>query len=111
MRAPFAAVERRAFDLRGPRLVQFVGRQQRQRVEINRKPDAHADAGGGKTVMPTRFLAQRAADQRRQKCTDIDADIEDRISAIAAVIAGSVKPADLRRNIRLEGAAAENERQ
>ena len=87
----------------------FVGRQERQGVEIDRKPDQHADAGGGKAVMPARLLAERAADERRQEGADIDADIEDGIGAVAAVVAGRVEAADLGGNIRLERAAAENE--
>ena len=71
----------------------------------------HADAGGGKAVMPAGLLAERAADERRQERADIDADIEDRIGAVAAAVAGRIEPADLGRNIRLERAAAENESQ
>ncbi len=104
-------LERLSFDMRRPRSVQLVGRQQRQRVEIDRQPDAHADAGGGKAVVPADLFAERAADERRQERADIDADIEDRIGAVAPMIAGRIKAADLRRNIRLERAVAENERQ
>ncbi len=81
----------------------------RQRVKINRKPDAHADARGGKAVVPAGLLAERAADQRRQERADIDADIENGIGAVAAVIARRIKPADLGRDIRLEAAAAEDQ--
>ncbi len=98
-----------ARDLR--RLVQFILRQHRQRIKIDAKPDAHADTGRGKTVVPADFLAERAADQRRQERAEIDADIEDRIGAVAAMIAGRVKAADLRGNIRLETAIAEDQRQ
>ncbi len=83
----------------------------RQRSEINAKPDAHADAGGGEAVVPADFFARSAANQRRQKRADIDADIEDGISAVAARIAGRVKPADLGRDIRLKAAGAEDQRQ
>ncbi len=85
--------------------------QHRQRVEIDAKPDAHADAGGGKAVMPAGPFAERAADERRQERAEIDADIEDRISAVAAMIARRVKAADLGGNIRLETAVAEDQRQ
>ncbi len=61
--------------------------------------------------MPADLFAERAADERRQEGADIDADIEDRIGAVAARIAGRIKAADLGRNIRLERAVAENERQ
>ena len=101
----------RCIGMRRPRLLQFVRRQQRHGIEIDRKPDQHADAGGGKAVMPARLLAERAADQRRQERSDIDADIKDRIGAVAAAVARRIETANLGRDIRLERAAAENERQ
>src|SRR6516165_3691220 len=87
----------------------FVGRQERQRIEVDAQPDHHADAGGGKAVVPADAFAERAADERRQKRAEIDADIEDRIGAVAARIARRVKATDLRRDIRLKAAAAEDE--
>ncbi|MGB7603105.1 MAG: hypothetical protein WBM24_22580 [Candidatus Sulfotelmatobacter sp.] len=42
-----------------------------------------------------RFFAERAADQRRLKRADIDADVEDRIGAITAVIARRIEAANL----------------
>ena len=68
-------------------------------AQVSLRPDnphrEHADPGGGEAVMPGRFFAERAADQRRLKRADIDADVEDRIGAIAAVIARRVEAADL----------------
>ena len=92
-------------------LLQLVRRQQRYGVEINGEADQHTDAGGGKAVMPSRLFAQRTADQRRQKRTDIDADIEDREGAVAAVVTRRIEAADLGRDVGLERATAENERQ
>src|ERR1700675_4730475 len=57
------------------------------------------------------MLAQRATDQRRQESAHVDADVEYRIGAVAAWIAGRIKAADLGGDIRLERAVAENERQ
>ena len=74
------------------------------------RPGGHADAGGGETVMPAEFLAERAAHQRRQEGAEIDADIEDREGAVAAAVAGRIERADLGRDVRLEGAVAENEK-
>ena len=91
------------------RLVQLVRRQTGQRVEIDRKRDRHADAGRREAVMPAELFAERAADQRREKRADIDADVEDRIGAVAARVAGRIEPADLRRDVGLERAVAENE--
>ena len=96
--------------MRRPRLLQFVRRQERHGVEINGEPDQHADAGSGEAVMPAGLFAERAANERRQERTDIDADIEDRIGAVAPPIAGRIKPTDLGRDIRLERAVAEDER-
>ena len=61
--------------------------------------------------MPADLFAERAADQRRQERADIDADIEDRIGAIAAMIARRIEAADLGRDIRLEAAVAEDQEQ
>ena len=60
--------------------------------------------------MPAEFFAQRAAHQRGQERAEIDADIEDREGAVAAAIAGRIERADLGRDVRLEGAVAENEK-
>jgi hypothetical protein len=94
--APLFARQRRVPAGRCLECPRFVRRQQRQCVEVNTKPDAHADAGGGEAVMPAHFLPERAADQRRQERADIDADIKDRIGAVAAVIAWRIEAADLR---------------
>jgi hypothetical protein len=34
-------------------------------------------AGGGEPIMPAQFLAECAADERREERADIDADVED----------------------------------
>ena len=65
--------------------------------------------GGSEAIVPADALAERAADQRRQERAEIDADIEDRIGAVAAGIAGRVELADLRGHVGLEGAVAENQ--
>ena len=68
-------------------------------AQVSLRPDnphrEHADPGGGEAVMPGRLFAERAADQRRLERAEIDADIEDRIGAMAAVIAWRVEAADL----------------
>ena len=61
--------------------------------------------------MPADLFAQRAADQRREERAEIDADIEDREGAVAPAVAGRIELADLRGNVRLEAAVAENEQQ
>ena len=90
---------------------QPVRRQLRGGIEIDRKPDQHADPGGGKAVMPAGEFAQRAADERCQNGAEIDADIEDRIGAVAAGIAGLIERAYLRGHVGLEAAVAEDQQQ
>ena len=59
--------------------------------------------------MPAELFAQRAADERGEERAKIDADIEDREGAVAAAVAGRIERADLGRDVRFEGAVAENE--
>src|ERR1700751_2619806 len=59
--------------------------------------------------MPAQFFAERAADERREKRAEIDADVEDRIGAVTARIAGRIEPAHLRRYVGLERSIAQNE--
>src|SRR5476651_1143548 len=56
--APFARARRMAGDRRG--------------TKVNDKTYGHADPCGGKTVMPAKLLAERAADQGREKRAEID---------------------------------------
>ena len=111
--APLRTVER-ALDRARPRprdALALVGRQRRGGEEIDDEPDGHADAGGAEAVVPAGDFAERAGDQRGEECAEIDADIEDRIGAVAARIAGRVERADLRRDVGLERAVAEDQHQ
>ena len=58
------------------------------------------------------LLADRVFGRRRTVIlgAEIDADIEDREGAVAATVAGRIERADLSRDVRLEGAVAENEK-
>ena len=89
----------------------LVPRQHRHGVEVDRERDRHADPGGGETIMPAQLLAERTAHQRREERPDVDADVEDRIGAIAPRVSRRVEAADLSRDIGLEGAIAEDERE
>ena len=109
-RAPFVAAERLRLA-GGLAPGERVGRQHRRGIEVDRKPDRHADAGRGEAVVPAELFAERAADQRRQERAEVDADVEDREGAVAARVAGRVERADLGRDVRLEGAVAEDEPQ
>src|SRR5262249_3383825 len=92
---PVIAVQAYFLIARRPPLVELVRRQARQGADINEKANGHADAGGGKAVMPAQLLAEGPAYERCEKRADIDADIKDRIGTIAARIAGPIEAADL----------------
>ena len=113
MSAPSARHSSRPKRLRSRRqarrLLRSSGGSVGAAIEIDRKPERHADAGGGEAVVPAELLAERAADERRQERAEIDADIEDREGAVAARIAGRVERADLGRDVGLERAVAEDE--
>ena len=83
-----------------------VGRGQ----QIDQKAKRHADAGGGKPVVPAELFAERSAYKRSEKGAEIDTDIENRKSAIAAPIARRVERANLGRDVRFKGAVAENKK-
>ena len=110
-RAPFVAVERLLVESGGLGLVHLVRRQHGRGVEVESERDRHPDAGGGKSIMPAQLLAERAADEGREERTDIDTDVKDRIGAVAPMVARRVEAADLGRDVGLEGAIAENERE
>src|SRR5215510_14231214 len=77
--------------------------------QINDKSCRHAQSGGCKSVVPTELFAERAANERREKRAKIDADVKYRKCAVAASVGRRIKPADLCRDIRLEGSVAEDE--
>ena len=93
----------------GARLTSASVGQIRRGEEINDEAKGHADAGSGKAIVPAELFAERAANQRGEECAEIDADIENRKGAVAAAVAWRIKRADLGRDVRLEGAVAENE--
>src|SRR6516225_1033875 len=74
-------------------------------------PRDRTSAGSGKAVMPAVFDGERAAYQRGQKRPDVDAEIEDRVGAVAPIVPGSIERADLGRNVRLERADADDQHQ
>src|SRR5947209_13143570 len=61
--------------------------------------------------MPAVRNGQRAAEERRKKRADIDSDVENRVAAVAPVIARRIESTDLARNVRLEGSDAEDQEQ
>jgi hypothetical protein len=63
--------------------------------KIDCQRDQHAHACCTETVVPAYFLTQRAAHEWSDERTDIHADIEYRIGAVAAVIAGRIQRAHL----------------
>ena len=90
--------ERRAIAAGGARRHDRSGLPARDRLgqvlaaeHVNHQSREHADTRGAKTPMPAIELAERAADQRRQKPADVDADIVDVVGAPAAGILGADK--------------------
>src|SRR5262249_50827584 len=92
--------------------------------EIRDEPEHHADARSAEAEMPTDAgmagdllvadlrsvdLGQRAAYEVRQERTEVDADVEDRVRAVATCVVLRIEPANLRRDVGLEAAVAENE--
>ncbi len=110
-RAPLRSIQRPPLVARCHHTIALVGRQQRSGIKVNDEPDGHADAGGAEAVVPADALAERPADQRGEEGAEIDADIEDRIGAVAARIAGCIERADLRGDVGLECAVAEDQHQ
>ena len=60
--------------------------------------------------MPAVLLAERPAHERCEKCAEIDADVEDRVGAVAAAVTGRVEGTDLRRHVGLERAVTQDQR-
>src|SRR5436309_15813370 len=89
----------------------FARRQAARATEVNRKARQHAATGSGKPIMPAPCSGEGSADERREKGANIDADIEDRIRAIAAEVVRPVKRAHLAGDVRLECADAKDEEQ
>src|SRR5690349_21461527 len=82
----------------------------RCRQQIHDKPCRHAEAGGGKSVVPAELFAERAANEWSEKSTKIDTHVKYRECTIAATVTRRIKLTDLSRNIGLEGSVAENEK-
>ena len=71
----------------------------------------HADAGGAEAVVPAEPLPERAADERREERAEVDPHVEDRECAVPPRITRRVEASDLCRDVRLEGAVAEDQEQ
>ena len=61
--------------------------------------------------MPPILNREGAAYERGRECSDVDAEIKDRIGTVAPGIAGCIKRPDLGRDVRLECADANNQHQ
>ena len=100
-----ARLRRRGAPLAAHRL----GRQTWKAHHISREADRHADARAGEAIMPADRLPDRSANQRREERADIDADIENRIGAVATGVGRRIKLPDLDGDVRLEAAAAQRD--
>ncbi len=92
-------------------LMSEVGGEGALPEEVEAKTRDHADAGGAEAVVPAEPLAECAADQRRKERAEIDPHVEDREGAVPSRITLGVKASDLCRDVRLEGAVAEDQEQ
>ena len=90
-----------------------VGRQGALAGDIDGQADQHADAAGGEAVVPVRRAAAEmggaAANDRGDQGAQVNADVENGVGAVDALVAGAVEAADLGGDVGLEEAVAGNE--
>src|SRR6185295_19669390 len=63
--------------------------------DVDREPDTHADAGRCEPEVPAEQLTERAADQRREDGSEVDADIVDAERRVAARVVRRVEVTNL----------------
>src|SRR5262249_4125959 len=106
-RSPCFAIQRCGY---GGTLFKGIFWQSRGCRQINSQTDGHPNAGGSKPIVPAKLFAERSADKRGKKCTEIDADVEDRKGAVSAPVPRRIEGADLGRNVGLECPIAEDKK-
>ena len=87
------------------------GGSQRPARQIDDEAEHHHHAGAAEAVMPADLLAERAGNQRRGDHADVDEDVEDLERHRAAQVVLGIELADLGRDIALEQADADDQRQ
>src|SRR3569623_409619 len=78
--------------------------------KIGHQTHDHADAGKAEAIMPAIDLADRTAQQRREKAADVDADIINIVRPGGPGVAGGIEVVDLARQARQEQAIAQRDR-
>ena len=106
---PFAARHRRLRYLDRVRAAWRLGWQPGAGDEVHAQADQHADAGRTEAPVEALLLAQRAAHQRRADDGDLHGQQEDLERARIALVARRVQRADLRRDVALEAAHAQQQ--
>src|SRR5438105_2458460 len=86
-------------------------RQCASAIKIDAETYQHADPGGCKASMPSIVDGEGPANERREKCSNIDADVEDRVSAVAPTVFRPIEIAHLAGNVRLERSDADYQHQ
>ena len=76
--------------------------------EIDTKPCNHADSCSHEAVLPGVLLSEGSADEWREERPEIDSHVEDREGPVTARIARRVEASDLRGDVRLKAAVAQN---
>ena len=78
--------------------------------KINEQPDHHAHTRSTKAPVKADLLSEGPADKGRKERPEIDAHIEYAEGTVAAIITRRIKRPDLCRDIRLEGAVSEDQK-
>ncbi len=110
-RAPLLCADWRLRRCGGGLSAGLLGRQVVASRKVGGKADHHADAGGGEAIVEAQLLAERAADQGRGDGSEVDRQHEQLEGLVAAHVTGAVEGAQLHRDIALDQAAAEDQRQ
>ena len=108
---PFVARERPCLARPSTRPHVEVGGEGALPEKVKAKTRDHADAGCAEAIMPAQPLPERAADERRKESAEVDPHVEDREGPVPPRITLGVKASDLCRDVRLEGAVAEDQEQ
>src|SRR5690606_10243207 len=75
----------------------------------NDEAEEHADAGGAEAIAPAIGLAQVSGRNGAERRADVDAHIEDCVSAVAANVSARIKLPDDDRDVRLQKARSHDD--
>src|SRR5690606_17447847 len=83
--------------------------EQRLAPDENDEAEEHADAGGAEAIAPAIGLAQVSGRNGAERRADVDAHIEDCVSAVAANVSARIKLPDDDRDVRLQKARSHDD--